>query len=291
MYSMIGDDTSTMRITTLIENAHGSDARLRNEHGLSLFIETKDCKLLFDLGPSHRFADNAAILGIDLAAVDLAVISHGHYDHGGGLARFLELNSDANVFLRRGADGPQYSTALARERYIGLDPEVLRANMDRLRWVDGETEVAPRIHLLTTIPKIDARPSGNSRLFLKEGDRLIPDPFDHELVCVIKEEDGIVVLTGCGHCGATNMVRVAKEHFPHDSIKAVVGGFHLIFSPAANDPATTPEDVRIFAGTLARLGCAKVITGHCTDEKAISILQEQLGNRLARLRTGMTFEM
>jgi len=141
-----------MRFTVLIENSPGSDDRLVNEHGFSLFVEANGTKFLFDLGPSPRFADNAAVLGIDVAAADLAVISHGHFDHGGGLPRFLELNPSAPVYLRRGADGPLYSKAILQERYIGLDQEVLKAAPERMRWVDGATEIAPGIHLLTSLP-------------------------------------------------------------------------------------------------------------------------------------------
>lgn len=108
---------------------------------------------------------------------------------------------------------------------------------------------------------------------------------------MIKEADGIVVLTGCGHSGATNMVRAAKERFPDDPIKAVVGGLHLSLSPAANDLAMDPKDVKAFARMLVGLGCAKVVTGHCTGEKAASLLQGRLGERLVKLRTGRVLEL
>jgi len=280
-----------VRITTLIENSPGSDDRLHSEHGLSLFVEANGVRMLFDLGPSPRFAANAEVLGLDLAAADLAVISHGHFDHGGGLARFLELNDHAPVFLRRTADGPHYSAALTRERYIGLDLDVLASRPERLRWVDGETEAAPGVHLLTAIPRSEPRPAGNARLFLKAGDSFVPDPFDHELVCVVREPDGMVVLTGCAHSGATNMVRAAKARFPDDPIKGVVGGFHLALNAATGALAMEPKEVKAFARMLTGLGCARVATGHCTGDKAASLLQGRLGERLTRLRTGTVLEL
>lgn len=280
-----------VRITTIIENSPGSDDRLWHEHGLSLFIEANGSKIMFDLGPSARFADNAAVLGVDVASADLAIISHGHFDHGGGLARFLELNDHAPVFLRRGADGPHYSTAITSERYIGLDPEAVKARPDRLRWVDGETEIARGVHLLTDIPRSEPRPAGNSRLLVRTDAGLVPDPFEHELVVAIREDDGMVVLTGCSHSGATNMVRAAKARFPDDPIKAVVGGFHLVLSPATGVLAMEPKEIKGFARMLTGLGCAKVVTGHCTGDKAVSLLQGRLGERLVKLRTGKVLEL
>ena len=275
-----------MHITVLIENSPGSDERLRHEHGLSLYVEANGSKLLFDLGPSSHFASNAEVLGIDPSAADMAVISHGHFDHGGGLACFLEMNPSAPVYLRRGADGPHYSVAPRGERYIGLDQGVLAANADRLRWVDGETEIAPGIHMLTRVPNGEPRPAGNARLLVKENDRFVPDRFEHEMFCVILEDDGMTVITGCGHSGITNMIRAAKEYFPGRPVKAVVGGLHLSNSPAANDLAMDEKGIKAFARILTGLGCAKVVTGHCTGERAASLLQGRMGERLVRMRTG-----
>ena len=109
-----------MKITALVENipAHGLPA----EHGLSLFVETNGIRFLFDMGQTDLFARNAEALGIDLDTADFAVLSHGHYDHGGGLETFLSLNSHAPVYLSRYAFEPHYN---GTEKYIGLDPEVV----------------------------------------------------------------------------------------------------------------------------------------------------------------------
>ena len=113
-----------MKIVTLLENTACKDG-LCAAHGLSLYIETPRHKILFDMGPNDGFLTNAKALGVDLAAVDTAVLSHGHYDHGGGLAAFCEANSRAEVLIHMDAFGDFYATNEGREpRYIGLDPEL-----------------------------------------------------------------------------------------------------------------------------------------------------------------------
>lgn len=130
-----------MKITSLVENTT-ADPRLGKEHGLSLYIEAAGKTLLFDMGQSGLFAQNARTLGLDLAKVDLAVLSHGHYDHGGGLTHFLELNKTAPVYLSRYAFQPHYHGA---ERYIGLDPAL--QGCDRLHFVADQQTIAPGLTL------------------------------------------------------------------------------------------------------------------------------------------------
>ena len=124
-----------MKIITLLENTACS-AQLVCEHGLSLYIETGNRKILFDAGQSDAFANNAERLGVYLKAVDLVILSHGHYDHGGGLGRCLEINDYAPVYLSKHAFEPHYN---GREKYIGLDPALQKNN--RLIFTDCETKM------------------------------------------------------------------------------------------------------------------------------------------------------
>ena len=108
-----------MKIVTLLENT-ASCPGVAPQHGLSLYIETEEWKILFDMGQDDTFAVNAEQLGIDLSKVNLAVLSHGHYDHGGGLAAFLRMNKTAPVYIHTDAFGHYYNGI---EKYIGLDPD------------------------------------------------------------------------------------------------------------------------------------------------------------------------
>jgi 7,8-dihydropterin-6-yl-methyl-4-(beta-D-ribofuranosyl)aminobenzene 5'-phosphate synthase len=275
-----------MRLTVLVDNSPGIG--LRHEHGLSLHVETNGTSLLFDLGQTSRFAQNAWRLGMDLSAVALAVISHGHYDHGGGLGCFLEINRTAPVYLRRGADGPFHGGN--GTRHIGLDGGVLAAHRERVRWLDVDETVAPGIHLIVRIPRIEPRPAGNLRLMAMRGDDLVQDDFAHELFCVVEEGDGVTVITGCGHSGIANMLLATRELFPGHTLKAVVGGFHLM-GREHDGPAVDREGVEALMRALAGQGQAMVITGHCTGEGAMALLRERLGDRLVRMNTGMITEL
>ena len=273
-----------MRLTVLVENSPGIG--LQPEHGLSLHIETNGTSLLFDLGSSPRFSRNAERLGVDVSAAALAIVSHGHYDHGGGLARFLELNRAAPVYLRRGADG-SFHSGPSGSRYIGLDRVVLAAHGERLRWLDDDRTVAPGIHLLTRIPTDELRPAGNLGLMTWRGGDLVPDDFAHELFAVVEEDDGMTVVTGCGHSGIANMISAARVRFPGRTLKAVVGGLHLLDGKAAGDEEGCQALLRGLAGQEK----AMVITGHCTGEGAMDLLRRRLGGRLVRMSTGLRVEM
>jgi 7,8-dihydropterin-6-yl-methyl-4-(beta-D-ribofuranosyl)aminobenzene 5'-phosphate synthase len=282
-----------MRITTLVENdvLDGCDG-LTPEFGLSLHIEIDETKILFDTGASDVFSVNAAALGIDLAAVGAAVLSHQHFDHGGGLARFLAANDHASIYLRESDVSARYFKALAvLKRPIGIDRELLEQSSDRFTFVSGSTEIAPGVFLLTDIGSGHARPAGNNRLFVKRDGRLVPDPFDHELLMVIRDGDGLVVFTGCSHHGILNMIDAALDRFPGEPVKAVMGGFHLIGLPIFNSMAASRDEVEeIGRKILSRLP-GKVYTGHCTGERAFGVLSGVMGDTLEPFHTGSVIDL
>ncbi|MGD0817800.1 MAG: MBL fold metallo-hydrolase [Methanomassiliicoccales archaeon] len=279
-----------MRVTTLIDNSPGPNG-LVSGHGLSLGISNLDNEVLFDTGPSNAVVGNARILGYDLDDVDLVILSHGHYDHGGGLEAFFSVNSKAPLYLKEGADDEFFAERGQECRYIGLDREMLGKNEGRLRWVRDSMEISSNIHLIASFPKTYDRPAGNLALKVKRGDRLLQDPFDHEIALVVREDDGIAIFSGCGHSGVLNMVSAARSGFPNERIKAVVGGFHQITDPRHSAMSGTSEMVREMGRELVRLGCAQIYGGHCTGAEASKILQDELGNVYHELHTGLIFDI
>jgi len=282
-----------MRITALVENDVLEDRdNLSPEFGLSIHVRTGDRQILFDTGSSGVFADNAEVLDIDLSGVDAAVLSHHHFDHGGGLGWFLKANEQAPVYLRQAENADRYLKVFAViKRPIGLDPGLLDRWQDRFEFVSGEREIAPGVFLITEIGSTYARPKGNRHLFVERGEKLVPDPFDHELVMVICEDDGMVVFSGCSHHGILNMIEAARDRFPDVPIKAVIGGFHLIGNPLFNTMAASRREVEDMGREILTFSPGKVYSAHCTGAKGYQVLQGVMGDTFEAFHTGTTIEI
>ena len=251
-----------MKITALTENT--AACGLPVEHGLSLFIEQDGRALLFDMGQTDLFAQNAARLGVDLAAVDIAVLSHGHYDHGGGLRRFLELNQKAPVYISRHAFEPHFNG----ERYIGLD--VSLRDSDRLIFTDGVTKIADGITLYSCSDREKVLDLGSFGLNMKQDGKLVPDDFRHEHYLLFEENGKRVLISGCSHRGIINIM----EWFKPD---VLIGGFH--FNKLPLDGA-----LRSYAETLASYD-TDYYTCHCTGVEQFEYMKRFMP-RLNYLSTG-----
>lgn len=277
-----------MQITTLIENEKADrHADLVAEFGLSLHIRHGGKNILFDTGSTGAAVKNAERLGIDLSQVDVVVLSHHHFDHGGGLPAFFAVNAHAKVYLRHPPEGKEYFRALwVVSRYIGLEEGLLERYQDRFVFVDRFTEILPGACIFTDIAHTHERPKGDKYLYLKQGDDYVHDPFQHELVLALRDADGLVVFTGCGHSGVLNMIETVTQCFPGDRVKAVVGGFHLVGMPSLDSMAGSREDMEALGRAMRALPVNGYWTGHCTGHKAYAVLKDVLGDKLAEFHTG-----
>ncbi len=210
-----------MRIITLIENLVYK-AGLVAEHGLSIYIETDDKKILFDTGQSKLFMENALKLGIEINDIDILVLSHGHYDHTGGLYPFLYRNNKAKVYAKKEIFVPKYHS---KSRFIGTkydEPNI----KNRIVYVNEITEIANNVFLMPDITIYNATDTHFKGLQVKQGDDFIDDTFNDELFIAIKQNEQINIITACSHRGITNICTTATEHFKLPIAK-VLGGFHL----------------------------------------------------------------
>lgn len=280
-----------MKIITLIENVQDESKTLKHEHGLSLYIETNNAKLIFDTGQSGGFVDNARMLGVDLQAVDRVVVSHGHYDHGGGLSSFFKINSRAVAYMKAETRKAFFARAAFMKKPAGIDPGVFSDYADRIRFVDRLTEIAPGVFLITRIPQRYPTPRGNRRLFVKNGKRLEHDSFDHELILVIREDNTLVVFTGCAHNGVGNMIESVREHFPGEKIGAVLGGFHLKRASRIDWFGASRREVDDLSRRLGESGIDRRYTGHCTGLPAFARLKNALGDKIHYLKTGTVLQI
>lgn len=262
-----------MKFWTLMENTTCRDD-LVCEHGLSLYIEAGEHRILFDAGQTGAFADNAEKMGVDLSKVDLCVLSHGHYDHGGGLKRFLEVNDHAPVYVSRHAFGDYYN---ASEKYIGLDSELLME--DRIIFTGDNRTISDTvsIHSCANFP----HPNGLDAFGLTalRGGQHVPDDFRHEQYLLIREGERRILISGCSHRGVLNI----KTWFAPD---VLIGGFHLM----KMDPVADRFKLNAFAALLMQKDTV-YYTGHCTGDIQYAHLKERMGDRLQALSTGLSFEV
>ena len=255
-----------MKIVTLMENT-SCRADVCAEHGLSLYLETGGHKILFDAGQSAAFADNAEILGVNLEDADFAVLSHGHYDHSGGLGKFLEINASAPVYVSRWAFEPHWESD---GRYVGADP-TLQEN-SRIRYVGEKTVLAEGI----TLFRLETAPMDTAGLLVEEDGVRKPDDFRHEQYLQVEEAGKKILISGCSHKGILNIADAFRPDI-------LVGGFHFMKMDDA-------EKLKAAAKKLLEYDCV-YYTGHCTGQKQYAYLKTIMGDRLNYIAAGTVLEL
>ncbi len=279
---------AVLQVISLIENTGRVNRKdLHTEHGLALFIRADNQQILFDTGSSGRFQQNAQKLNVNIAQVNLTVLSHHHSDHGGGLAALLQANRETQVYLKHsGTEKFSLDIFGLLRRQVGLDESLLQAHPDRFILVNQFSEIAPNVFIITKINRRHTMPKGNRYLFMDTGSRKRLDDFEHELILVIKQSAGLVVFTGCSHQGILNMLDAVLEHFPGQPIQAVFGGLHLIDLPLINNLAGSRDDIEKLGQALLKYPIEKMYTGHCTGTQAYRILKQVMGAKLDYFATG-----
>lgn len=270
-----------MKIIALYENRTISE-KYKSGHGLSLYIETANHKILFDTGADSTFADNAVKLGVKLEEVDIAIISHGHFDHGGGLGKFLELNHNAKVYIGKGAFDRHYGKLLGIIKLnIGLKKELYSA--DRFELVEGTLKIDEELCLFNGVKGNKLTPMGNKKLLKKFPDRKIkPDDFEHEINLIVNGNGISTLFAGCAHKGIVNIINRAKEILARN-VDTVIGGFHL----AGMNEKNSKEFLDELSRELKDNKTGRYYSCHCTGEAAFNYLRESMDN-LNELKTGMS---
>ena len=271
-----------IRITTLSENTAGLPGLIA-EWGLSILVETDNLKILFDTGASISVPHNAPILGLDLSTIDNIVLSHGHYDHTGGLKEVLKhVGKPVEIIAHPDIWAQKYRRGGGGERYIGipfsmetLEPlATLFALSNKPVWITDDIVTTGEIPMTEEFEELDAN------MYIKEGSNWYRDELLDDRALIIKTSEGLVVILGCAHRGAINTLRHAQEITGVELIHTVIGGTHLINA--------SEERVLRTAAALQEMGVQRVGVSHCTGFTAAALLAQQLGESFFLNNTGIS---
>lgn len=263
-----------MRVYVTMENSACS-REFACEHGLSLYMETGDTHILFDTGATSAFADNAKKMGMALSDVDFGVLSHGHYDHAGGIHRFFEENDHAPLYVDHRAFGAYVSgtaRSISASADLASDPRIIRTG-DHL-------QITQNITLLTCNWENTIHPIEHHGLHVLRQGKLLPDTFRHEQYLMVADADHRIVISGCSHKGICNIVHWLRPD-------VLIGGFHF------SKISTEGEGREKLIAAAKELASYQTVyyTGHCTGDAQYDVMKSIMGDKLHRIRAGEVFEV
>jgi 7,8-dihydropterin-6-yl-methyl-4-(beta-D-ribofuranosyl)aminobenzene 5'-phosphate synthase len=271
------------RITILCDNYAGG-LGLIGEHGFSALIEQGDKCFLFDTGSGIGLASNLKLLGKNLKGVSRIFLSHGHYDHTGGLAWAIQETGPVNVtahpelFSMHMAKSPLFEAS--EPRYIGSPStqKELESLGAAFTWIDRTTKVEDGLWFVTGVSCKPEQTLHDPQLVLKQGDALVQDTIVDDASLLIETDTDPVLLLGCAHAGVMNILDHLRDTMKIQKLRAILGGTHLMFF--------SPERTCAVIDKIEEFGVEQIAVSHCTGMKATVALGAYFKERFAAAVTG-----
>lgn len=260
-----------MEIITLVEN-YATKEGLKGEHGLSFFIKKDNCKILFDTGQTGILIDNAKKLGVNLEKVEYVILSHGHYDHTGGLESFLKINKKAKIILHQKSMEKRYSNSTGKIREIGfrLNKKIEQYENEFI-FITEDYEINENIKIMANISKTTDFEMNEKKLFVKKNDKYVEDEFIDEINLVITEKNKNNIITGCSHRGIINIIKTIQKRNEKE-INLIIGGFHL--------KGKSEERIKKTIKELKKINFKRIETNHCTGLDGYMELKKEFGDKV-----------
>ena len=261
-----------MKITCLIENLVYRGGLL-GEHGLSFHIQTDSNSILFDTGQTGNFIKNAPKLGVSIEDIDTVIISHGHYDHSGGIEEFCKINKKANIYCKPEIFQAKYNgkKIIGFEQFTGIDHE-------RFLFVSEQIELHPGIWIHPEIPIYDKKDTDWTYFTTEKDSTIIPDTFEDELFISIIHNNKLSIISSCSHRGITNITRKALEEHQLP-IQLILGGFHI--------KDVSLDRTKLIADFFKEINPERIATCHCTGVEQYTELKQIFGSQLMYFHTGL----
>ncbi|MEA3547658.1 MAG: MBL fold metallo-hydrolase [Thermodesulfobacteriota bacterium] len=269
----------TTRFSFLIEN-ESCRPKIGSEHGLAVLVEKEGHRILFDTGQSDLLLANAREMSIDLSSIDRIVLSHGHYDHGGGLEALSHIVEPEIIVAHQAALESRYSVvpgSLARQIGITM-PENF---FDRLQIISKMTELVPGLFFLGVIPRQTSFEDTGGSFFLDPQGKK-PDLLPDDSGLLVLTDSGPVLLVGCAHSGIVNMLQYVAQMLSINEFTAVLGGMHLLNAKTERLQKTV-DAFRSFQ--VKQIGPV-----HCTGERGVCALTSAFQDRIVSCPAGTVLE-
>jgi 7,8-dihydropterin-6-yl-methyl-4-(beta-D-ribofuranosyl)aminobenzene 5'-phosphate synthase len=275
-----------VRLTILSENSVGVPFGVIGEHGFACYLETENGNYLFDTGQGYAIVQNSLALKKDLRNIEAVMISHGHYDHTGGLPDVLKIRGPVNVYGHPDIFIERIWSSEGRTRFVGIpfNRRYLESLGATFRLGTDMVAVGEGLFLSGEIPRINAFEKGDAKMtaVMRGGEKIHPDPLKDDLSLIVDSDCGLILVLGCAHAGMINIIDYALAQMNRDRIYAIVGGTHLAFA--------TEEQLSETMRVIDRYNIERIGVSHCTGQLQASRLQAKLKERFFFGSVGFTMD-
>jgi len=271
------------RVVILVENTAPLPG-LRGEYGFAALIEHGGKKVLFDTGSHDALIHNSMVLGIDLSDLDAVIISHGHFDHTGGLRPLIEKHHIPVIYAHPRLFYPRpfpLGNGTYREIGCAFSRQDIESRDIRLEEVDSFREIWPGVCISGEIPRRTGYEDVGGHFKVNINGQILDDHIPDDMALIIKSEEGLVIVSGCAHAGMVNIINYALTKTGADKITAFIGGTHLI--------TASEERLQKTVADLKKINVDKIILSHCSGFYAAARLYNELGAKVIKGDAGMAF--